>query len=57
LNFASFENLTLSSFIYSPDIKPHDLSKESILIIGGLGLDEVRRDTDFGFSKYFKDLI
>ncbi len=54
---ASFENLTLPSFMYSPDSKPHDMSKESILTIGGFGLDEGRSDTDFELSKYFKFLI
>jgi hypothetical protein len=54
LNFASFENLTLPSFMYSPDSKPQDMSRESILIIGGLGLDEVWSDADVELSKYLK---
>jgi hypothetical protein len=42
--------------MYSPDGKPQDMSRESIFIIGGLGLDEVLSDADVELSKYLKVL-
>jgi len=51
LNFPNFVDLMLPSFIYWPDINPHDLSTESNSTIGGLGrVDEDERDDDFEFK-------